>query len=66
VFYIARPLAITKESCLRCYSTPEAAPKVSWQTHGKENGFGWKLNEIVASQIISVPAEEVAAKQSYL
>jgi HAMP domain-containing protein len=66
VFYIARPLAITKESCLRCHSTPEAAPKSQLATYGKENGFGWKLNEIVAAQIISVPAEEVfaSAKQS--
>lgn len=34
-------------------------------TYG-ENGFGWKLNQIVATQIIYVPAEEVFrnAKQS--
>lgn len=66
VFYIARPLAITKESCLRCHSTPEAAPKSQLATYGTENGFGWKLNEIVAAQIISVPADEVfaSAKQS--
>ncbi len=59
VFYIARPLAITKDSCLRCHSTPEVAPKSQLATYGTENGFGWKLNEIVAAQIISVPAEEV-------
>jgi hypothetical protein len=54
VFYIARPLAITKESCLRCHSTPEAAPKSQIATYGSEWGFGWKLNEIVAAQVISV------------
>lgn len=59
VFYIARPLAIKKQSCLRCHSTPEAAPKSQLATYGTENGFGWKLNEIVATQIISVPANEV-------
>ena len=61
VFYIARPLAITKESCLRCHSTPEAAPKSQLATYGTENGFGWKLNEVVAAQIISIPSEEVFA-----
>lgn len=59
VFYIARPLAIKKQSCLRCHSTPEAAPKSQLATYGTENGFDWKLNEIVATQIISVPANEV-------
>lgn len=61
VFYIARPLAVTQESCLRCHSTPAAAPKSQLATYGEEHGFGWKLNEIVAAQVISVPAEEVFA-----
>jgi HAMP domain-containing protein len=59
VFYIARPLAVQKESCLRCHSTPEKAPKSHIATYGDQNGFGWKLNDIIAAQIISVPAEEV-------
>jgi HAMP domain-containing protein len=59
IFYIARPLAIKKESCLRCHSTPEKAPKSQITTYGSENGFGWKLNDIIAAQIISVPAEDV-------
>jgi len=59
VFYIARPLTIKKESCLRCHSTPDAAPKSQIATYGSEWGFGWKLNEIVATQVISVPAEDV-------
>lgn len=59
VFYIARPLAIKEESCLRCHSTPERAPKSQLATYGSNNGFAWKLNEIVAAQIISVPSDEV-------
>jgi HAMP domain-containing protein len=59
VFYIARPLAIKKQSCLKCHSTPGEAPRSHLVTYGAENGFGWKLNEIVAAQIISVPADEV-------
>lgn len=61
VFYIARPLAVTNQSCLRCHSSPQLAPKSQLATYGTETGFNWKLNEIVAAQIISVPAEEVFA-----
>ncbi len=60
LFYIARPIAIAKESCLRCHSTPEAAPKSLLATYGSTNGFGWKLNDIVGAQIISLPASLVA------
>jgi len=61
VFYMARPFAITQQKCLQCHSTPSVAPKSLLDAYGTENGFGWKLNEIVAAQIISVPAEEVFA-----
>lgn len=54
VFYIARPLRITQQKCLRCHTTPEQAPKSQLATYGSENGFGWKLNQIVSAQIISV------------
>lgn len=59
LFYIARPIAIAKESCLRCHSTPEAAPKSLLTTYGSANGFGWKLNDIVGAQVISIPASLV-------
>ncbi len=61
VFYIAHPLAVKQQSCLRCHSTPEAAPKSQLTTYGRENGFNWQLNEIVAAQIISVPSGNVFA-----
>lgn len=59
IFYIAHPLSVKKESCLRCHSTPDVAPKSQLKDYGSESGFGWKLNEIIAAQIVSVPAEEV-------
>lgn len=61
VFYIARPLIITQEDCLRCHSTPDRAPKSQLATYGNSGGMGWKLNQINTTQIISVPAEEVFA-----
>jgi HAMP domain-containing protein len=62
IFYIAHPLTIAKNSCLRCHSTPDRAPKSQITTYGSDNGFGWKLGEIVAAQVISVPAENVLNK----
>ncbi len=59
LFYSARPFVITNQSCLRCHSTPEAAPKSQLATYGTLNGFGWNLNEIFATQIIYVPASKV-------
>ncbi len=59
VFYIARPLAITQQRCLKCHSKVENAPKSLLASYGTEHGFGWRLNEIVAAQIISVPSQDV-------
>ncbi len=61
IFYVARPIAVSKQSCLRCHSTPEAAPKSQLTTYGRDNGFGWKLNEIVGAKIVSVPSSKVLA-----
>ncbi|MBW4686277.1 MAG: DUF3365 domain-containing protein [Komarekiella atlantica HA4396-MV6] len=65
IFYIARPLPILEESCLVCHSTPEAAPQSMIALYGTANGFGWKLNEIIGAQIISVPANKVINKANY-
>jgi HAMP domain-containing protein len=59
IFYIAHPLKIEKESCLRCHSIPKVAPASLVASYGSDNGFGWKLNEIVGAQIISVPSSQV-------
>ncbi|OUL18464.1 DUF3365 domain-containing protein [Nostoc sp. 106C] len=59
LFYSSRPLAIKQQSCLRCHSTPDQAPKSQVATYGTENGFNWKLDEIIATQIIYVPASKV-------
>lgn len=61
VFYIARPIAIEDESCLRCHSTPDAAPDSLLASYGDQGGFGWQLGEIVGAQVIYVPARGVFA-----
>jgi HAMP domain-containing protein len=52
--YLARPIS-ADPGCLTCHSVPSAAPKAMIKRYGSQNGFGWKPNEIVAAQIISVP-----------
>jgi len=53
--YMARPLQIKDSACLYCHSTVDAAPKTMIQLYGPANGFGWKLNEVIGAQIVSVP-----------
>ena len=51
---LARPLT-NKAACMTCHSTPEAAPKSMIALYGAQNGFGWKLGDVVGAQIVSVP-----------
>lgn len=54
-WYVARPIRITNAACLNCHSTPTAAPASLIQAYGHQNGFGWKLNEVIGAQIVTVP-----------
>ena len=53
--YMARPIQIKDGACLTCHSTVDVAPKTLIDKYGSANGFGWKLNEIVGAQVVSVP-----------
>ncbi len=55
VLYLARPIQIKKPGCLTCHSTTSIAPATLIEKYGSANGFGWKLNEIVGAQIVTVP-----------
>ncbi|MFL6564454.1 MAG: DUF3365 domain-containing protein [Burkholderiales bacterium] len=57
LLYIARPIQIRDGACLACHSTVDAAPKTLIDRYGPANGFGWKLNEIVGAQVVSVPTD---------
>jgi protein-histidine pros-kinase len=52
--YLAKPM-IAKQSCLECHSTPDLAPAAMVKAYGPQNGFGWKLNQVIAAQIVAVP-----------
>ena len=44
----------TPRAC-RATRTPEMAPATMVKFYGPANGFGWKLNEIIGAQVVSVP-----------
>jgi len=55
--YMARPLKVSSQACLTCHDTVEDAPRTMVERYGDANGFGWKLNDIVTAQIVSVPMQ---------
>lgn len=58
VFYLARPITITQERCLVCHDTPERAPPALVAKYGPVNGFGWRMNETIGIQSLTVPAAQ--------
>jgi hypothetical protein len=55
--YFSAPIRVDDASCLTCHSTPETAPVEMVKFYGTANGFGWKLNDVIGAQIVSVPAK---------
>jgi Protein of unknown function (DUF3365) len=57
--YYSAPIRVDSQSCLSCHSSAEDAPREMTKVYGKNNGFGWKINDIIGAQIVSVPARLV-------
>ena len=55
VLYLSSPIKISNPKCLACHDTPATAPATLIEAYGTANGFGWKLDEVVGAQIVSVP-----------
>jgi protein-histidine pros-kinase len=55
VFYVAHPIRIGDPACLTCHDTPERAPPAMLAKYGTVNGFGWKLNDTVGIQVLTIP-----------
>jgi HAMP domain-containing protein len=52
---LARPLTVGSQACLSCHSTAENAPATLVALYGSQNGFGWKLGDVVGAQVVSIP-----------
>jgi hypothetical protein len=53
--FLARPIKVNNVSCLECHSTPDKAPSEMIKLYGGDNGFSWKLDDVIGAQIVSVP-----------
>lgn len=54
VLYVANPI-VAGQGCMVCHSVPSLAPRAMVQHYGRDNGFGWTLNQVAGAQIVSVP-----------
>jgi sensor histidine kinase YesM len=61
-YTVTYPLLVKDASCMACHSTPDKAPPSVVALYGDKNGFGWKLNDTVIAQIISIPMSATYAK----
>jgi signal transduction histidine kinase len=67
--YLYHAIAFKKitQSCMRCHSTPEQAPKGLIDHYGSESGFGYILGEINAITSVTTSLEEdEAVARDYL
>ncbi len=55
ILSLSRPLRVTEKECLTCHSTPSVAPASMIELYGSDHGFGWKLGDVIAAQVVSVP-----------
>lgn len=53
--YFARPIRIKNTACLSCHGVIADAPQSMLALYGTANGFGWQHNEVVGTQVVSVP-----------
>lgn len=60
-FVIMKPIW-TDESCLKCHSVPEKAPKEIIEQYGSHAGFGLRSGDIIGALSISVPATDILGK----
>ena len=56
-YFVAKPIRLTKESCLACHSTPDRAPRSQIRLYGDRGGFGWKVGDVVGTQIVTLPED---------
>ncbi len=56
-YYQATPMKV-KKKCLKCHGDPLNAPKDQVMIYGTENGYHWKLNDVVSAMFIYVPVTD--------
>jgi HAMP domain-containing protein len=64
-FVVAHPIRLTDPACLSCHDTPQNAPRSLVERYGGKNGFGWKLGDVAAIQVVSVPMQVAIARAQH-
>jgi len=54
--YLSRPIRVKNEGCLNCHGMINDAPETMKALYGSANGFGWKMDQVVGAQVVSVPS----------
>jgi hypothetical protein len=54
--FISAPIRADDKSCLICHGAAQSAPPELVKLYGPNNGFGWKLDDVIGAQIVGVPA----------
>lgn len=52
---LARPMKVGSQACMTCHDKAEDAPATMVALYGNQNGFGWKVGDIIAAQVVSIP-----------
>jgi hypothetical protein len=60
VFYVAKPIVVRK-GCLRCHGSTKYAPKAVVEKYPGPNGYGWSVDQIIATFIVYVPIQKALA-----
>ena len=48
-------MKVGSQACMTCHDSAEKAPATMVALYGNQNGFGWKVGDIVAAQVVSIP-----------
>jgi len=64
--YYAVPTAKNKDSCMKCHSTADKAPKDLVKMYGNKNGFGEKVDNIRGIMSIEMPLKQEKLKMQKL
>jgi HAMP domain-containing protein len=54
MLYVATPV-VAAQGCLQCHSDASIAPAAMIRHYGADHGLGWRANDVVGAQIVSVP-----------
>lgn len=54
ILYVANAI-VAEQGCMTCHSRSAVAPRAMVKHYGRDNGFGWKSDQVVGAQIVSVP-----------